>query len=128
MATKNHKCEFCGKPIEIETYEWKDAKIDCRNEEQSKPELYATSDGITRAERLQESMETHYLWGRFYASAQNLIVDMIHSGITEYQAREKLIDSTEGLFTDGWQWIDTAVPCPDNQTWFQAIHRGNDNE
>ena len=42
MATKNHKCEFCGKPIEIETYEWKDAKIDCRNEEQSKPELYAT--------------------------------------------------------------------------------------
>ena len=128
MATKNHKCEFCGKPIEIETYEWKDAKIDCRNEEQSKPELYATSDGITRAERLQESMETHYLWGRFYASAQNLIVDIIHSGITEDQAREKLIDSTEGLFTDGWQWIDTAVPCPDNQTWLQAIHRGNDNE
>ena len=128
MATKNHKCEFCGKPIEIETYEWKDAKIDCRNEEQSKPELYETSDGITRAERLQESMETHYLWGRFYASAQNLIVDMIHCGITEDQAREKLIHSTEGLFTDGWQWIDTAVPCPDNQTWFQAIHRGNDNE
>ena len=23
MATKNHKCEYCGKPIEYETYERK---------------------------------------------------------------------------------------------------------
>ena len=138
MVNKDHVCEFCAKPLEVDTYEWKDAKQEVREDEHFHPEKYATlpcehpdtcsCGGITRAERLQESMETHYLWGRFYASAQNLIVDMMHSGITKDQAREKLIHSTEGLFTDGWQWIDTAVPCPDNQTWFQAIHRGNDNE
>ena len=135
IMTKDHVCEFCAKPLEVDTYEWKDAKQEVREDEHFHPEKYATlpcehpdtcsCGGITRAERIQSAAEYNYLWGRFYASVQNLVVDMIHCGITKDEARDKLVDVTKGLFTDGWIWIDTAVPCPDNQSWLQATHPDN---
>ena len=134
MVTKDHRCEYCAKPVEVETYEWKDAKIDCREEQLSDPEKYAADPcedegcdcgGITRAEKLQSNMEYHYLWGRFYAGIQNIACDMIHVGMSKDEVREKLQSSFDSLFEQSWVILD-AVECPTRESWHQAVTRRED--
>ncbi len=121
MVTEK-SCEWCGKPLAHE-YTWGDARQVTEWERETYPERF---EGETsKSDMNRTATESNYLYGRVIHSIQDLIDDIIHSGVPKNEVAGIITETITSTITGHIQETK-ADSCPEDLSW-NALTREDDD-